>query len=79
MMAKNEAKTAAQTEAQKLIAQLRKWGMTNEGIAFHAHVSLNTILRWAKGVSPHPGHLASLREAVEGQRALRKKNKVAAA
>jgi transcriptional regulator with XRE-family HTH domain len=50
------------TEAAKLVARLQKRGMTSEEIAFKLRVSLNSIVRWRKGVVPHPGHMTSLRD-----------------
>lgn len=48
--------------AARLVERLLKRGMTPEEIAFKLRVSLNSVVRWKKGVRPHPGHMASLRD-----------------
>lgn len=57
-------KPAAETEAQKLVGKLLKGGLKYEEIAFRLRVSLNSVIRWKRGVTPHPGHLTSLKELV---------------
>ena len=67
-------KPAIETEAQKLVAKLAKWGMKDEEIAFKARVSVNSVIRWHRGVRPHPGHLADLRDLVAAEQKKRKKS-----
>lgn len=61
-----------QTEAQKLTTKLAHWGLKYEEVAFKLRVSLNSIIRWRRGVTPHPGHLASLRDLVATEKKRRK-------
>ncbi len=50
-----------QTEAAKIVERLRKKGVSYERIAVEVAVSTNTVMRWKRGVIPHPGHLKALR------------------
>lgn len=61
---KTAAATAPPTEAQKLTGRLVKLGMKYEEIAFKLRVSLNSVIRWRRGVTPHPGHLMALKDLV---------------
>ncbi len=54
----------AETEAARAVAKLKKLGLSDEEIAVKTRVSLNSVLRWKRGVVPHRGHLLSLREVV---------------
>lgn len=62
----------SETEAQKLTGKLTRWGMKYEEIAFRLRVSLNSIIRWRRGVTPHPGHLTSLKDLVAVEQKRRK-------
>ena len=44
--------------------RLVKAGLSYEEIAFNLRVSLNSIIRWRRGVTPQPGHMANLRDLV---------------
>jgi len=55
-------KTAeAETEAQRLVRRLLK-GKRPEELAIELRVSVNTIYRWRRGVTPQPGHLDFMRD-----------------
>jgi transcriptional regulator with XRE-family HTH domain len=57
-------KPKMKSEAEKLVEKLFSRGMTQEEIAFRLRVSLNSIIRWRKGVTPQPGHFTALRDLV---------------
>lgn len=61
---KQRAPVPADTEARKLVDRLVKAGLSYEEIAFNLRVSLNSIIRWRRGVTPQPGHMANLRDLV---------------
>jgi transposase len=61
-------KPKTETEAQKLVGRLLKLGLKYEEIAFRLRVSLNSVIRWKRGVTPHPGHLTSLKELATGMK-----------
>ncbi len=61
-------KVAVENEAKKHIDRLLKAGLKYEEIAFRLRVSLNSIIRWRRGVTPQPGHMADLRDLVAKQK-----------
>lgn len=68
-----------QTEAQRLVEMLvERWGLQAEGVAYRLRVSLNTVMRWRRGVQPQPGHLANLRDLVDEERRRRDRKKATA-
>lgn len=66
-------KEKAESEAQRLTARLARWGMKPEEMAFRLRVSLNSVIRWRRGVTPHPGHLDTLRDLVASEQKRRAK------
>lgn len=69
--------TKTKSEAEKLVDRLMR-SMTQEEIAFRLRVSLNSIIRWRKGVTPQPGHFQALRDLVASTVGTPKKRKTAA-
>jgi hypothetical protein len=65
-------------EAQRLTERLIKWGFGYEEIAYRVRVSVNSIIRWRKGMIPQPGHLTALREFYESVKNKKKNAKKAA-
>lgn len=57
----------SRTEAQRLTTKLMDWGLKYEEIAFKLKVSLNSIIRWRRGVNPQPGHLKDLQALVTSE------------
>lgn len=69
-----------QTEAQKLTETLiDRFGLQPEEVAYRLRVSLNSVMRWRRGVQPQPGHLSSLRDLMEDERRRRSRKKATAA
>ncbi len=67
MATKTMTTAPTRTEAERLVAYLLK-DMRAEEIAVKLRVSLNSVLRWKRGVSPQPGHLTGLRELAAQKR-----------
>ena len=49
------------SESQRLTQKLLKTKRPEE-IALALRISVNTVYRWARGVTPQPGHYAALRD-----------------
>jgi transposase len=72
-MASKRPQTTKSTQAAKAVEKLRKMGLSYEQIAVGVAVSVNTIIRWKKGVEPQPGHFTALLSFLVAQRAAKAK------
>ncbi len=54
-------------DAGRIVERLRKWGWSYEKIALGAYVSVNTVIRWKKGVRPQPPHMRALQSVFDAE------------